>query len=261
MDEELFFVTTSRKASELRQQEAQALAKCYQVPYLPRRHYSLAEMQVLYPQYRILLLREERTEIILPDGETLFFHPGLAEIRRKRLEKGEKDRLIEAMQLRSGMRVLDCTLGLAADALVLASIPDVEVVGIEASFLWSIALCSGLKQFASREKRWQGAISRLQVLAGDHMDYLRQFPKESFDVVYFDPMFRHGFAESSAMNPLRALAKKEALTLEAVKLACGVAKRRVILKENARSREFARLGFIKLSGGRYSKVAYGSIEK
>lgn len=39
-----------------------------------------------------------------------------------------------------------------------------------------------------------------------------------------------------------------------------VGRRRVVLKERRESAEFARLGFKYLSGGRYTRVAYGLIE-
>ncbi|MGP1407976.1 MAG: class I SAM-dependent methyltransferase, partial [Selenomonas sp.] len=50
------------------------------------------------------------------------------------------------------------------------------------------------------------------------------------------------------------------VSLFAVAEACRVAKRRVVLKENSRSLEFARLGFSKIAGGKYSPVHYGVID-
>ena len=47
------------------------------------------------------------------------------------------------------------------------------------------------------------------------------------------------------------------VALEAVEEARRVARQRIVLKENSRSREFARLGFSELAGGRYSHVHYG----
>ena len=77
------------------------------------------------------------------------------------------------------------------------------------------------------------------------------------DVIYFDPMFRHPFAESKNIAPLRPVANKNPLTLETIAEARRVARQRVVLKESGKSREFARLGFTERAGGRYSKVKYG----
>ena len=79
----------------------------------------------------------------------------------------------------------------------------------------------------------------------------------SFDSVYFDPMFRYPLMDSENLSPLRSLADSRALTEETVAEACRVARKRVVMKENARSLEFERLGFKTIMGGKYSKVHYG----
>ncbi|MBQ1913638.1 MAG: protein-L-IsoD(D-D) O-methyltransferase, partial [Selenomonadaceae bacterium] len=91
-------------------------------------------------------------------------------------------------------------------------------------------------------------------------DFLREQPDKSFDVVYFDPMFRHPLMESENLNPLRAVADHRPVSLEAISEAKRVARHRVVLKENSRSLEFARLGFTKMAGGQYSKIRYGVYE-
>lgn len=84
-----------------------------------------------------------------------------------------------------------------------------------------------------------------------------------------DQMIRaNGLTRSSAppcrarisCSPLRALGNRMPLSKEAVVEALRVGRRRVVLKERRESAEFARLGFKYLSGGRYTRVAYGVIE-
>ena len=82
----------------------------------------------------------------------------------------------------------------------------------------------------------------------------------SYDAVYFDPMFRRPVHESEGMNALRVLADARALTAEVIAEARRVARRRVVMKERQGSREFARLGFTDLAGGKYSRIAYGVME-
>ena len=101
---------------------------------------------------------------------------------------------------------------------------------------------------------------RIKVVNTDYLDFLRNAEDKSFDVVYFDPMFRHALERSTALNPLRDIADHRAVTLEAVAEARRVAKYRVVLKENAKSLEFERLGFKTIRGGKYSPIHYGVIE-
>ena len=82
---------------------------------------------------------------------------------------------------------------------------------------------------------------------------------DSFDAVYFDPMFRHPFMESAGIHPLRFLADPRPVSAEAIREARRVARRRVVLKESSKSGEFARLGFSAFVGGKYSHVRYGVI--
>jgi hypothetical protein len=91
--------------------------------------------------------------------------------------------------------------------------------------------------------------------------FLRQAPSESFDVVYFDPFFRVSVKGADQLAPLRVTGDLNSLDMEAVREACRVARRRVVVKERKGSREFARLGFERVTGGRYARVAFGVITK
>ena len=82
----------------------------------------------------------------------------------------------------------------------------------------------------------------------DYLSYLKAQPDNSFDIVYFDPMFRHALLDSKNLSPLRQLADNDPVSLEAINEAKRVAKYRVVFKENSRSLEFARLGFEKICG-------------
>ena len=104
------------------------------------------------------------------------------------------------------------------------------------------------------------AMRRVKTVCTEAYDYLKAQPDNSVDVIYFDPMFRHPFAESKNIAPLRPVANKNPLTLETIAEARRVARHRIVLKESSKSREFARLGFPDMAGGRYSKVRYGVIK-
>jgi hypothetical protein len=84
-------------------------------------------------------------------------------------------------------------------------------------------------------------------------------PDNSYDIVYFDPMFRIPVRSSSAMAPLRAFAEERPLAEADVRHAVRVARKRVVLKDHRDSGEFRRLGFA-LARKSSSPVAYGVIE-
>ncbi len=64
----------------------------------------------------------KKDKIVITDGVTeLFWHPNMALLKIKSLKNGEIDPIIKAMDLISNDSVLDCTLGFATDALVIAA--------------------------------------------------------------------------------------------------------------------------------------------
>jgi 16S rRNA (guanine1516-N2)-methyltransferase len=102
-------------------------------------------------------------------------------------------------------------------------------------------------------------MKRIKVHADDHTQFLSRQPDKSFDIVYFDPMFRVKVEASTGIHILHALADPHPLSESAVREAVRVAKKRVILKERYHSNEFQRLGFQKVGGGATS-IAYGFID-
>ena len=167
------------------------------------------------------------------------------------------------MGLQPGMQVLDCTLGLGADAIVASfAVGDGgSVTGLEASPLIAAVVGYGLAHFVAENYPIQEAMRRIQTVQTDYLAYLKAQPDASVDVVYFDPMFRHPLRESVQLAPLRTSADHRPVSLGAMEEAKRVARQRVVLKENSRSLEFARLGFAKIAGGKYSHVHYGIWEK
>ncbi len=238
------------------------LADRLNLPFCPRRKRTWATIQREERTEAILIVRADRIEY--QRGETVFaFHPGLAGIRALALDRGQSDHMIAAMALREADRVLDCTLGLASDAVVASFVIGERgrVVGIEASPLVAAIVADGLSRYRfPKDPRIEAAMRRIQVLPGDHLELLRQMPERSFDVVYFDPMFRHAIEASDGIGPLRSLANHEPLSAAAITEAKRVARRCVVIKERSGSREFTRLEVDRLVGGRYGPISYGVIE-
>ena len=100
---------------------------------------------------------------------------------------------------------------------------------------------------------------RIKVIHARAEDYLKILPPDSFDAVYFDPMFRFGVKTSANMKPLRPIAYEKEVSAAVLELALKIAPR-VVIKE--RGENFLRsLGCTDIQGGRYSRVKYGIIRR
>lgn len=229
-------------------------------PYYPRQRRSLAGMAAQYDADGVIVWLNEGPVLLL-GNEKFFFHPSMARIRLGAYrKKGTVDPLIRACSLEPTDHFLDCTLGLGADAIVASYFaPQGRVVGVESSPGIAMVIKWGMQRYRS-EFAWLGdAIHKVEVVNRPHLALLQNLPDESFDVVYFDPMFRRPLMHSQPLAPLRLLANHGALEAEAVTEACRVARKRVVMKERRDSEEFERLGFPDIVGSRHNPICFGCI--
>ena len=253
-----FIVTTSRKPKADSENLAVHFAEKLNLKFVPRADFTLETLKQNYNVENILLIRNNFPVIITKDGE-LFFHPNTAHLRIKNLRQGLGDRLIDAAKIQHGDKILDCTLGLGSDSIVLSFVAG-NVTALEISSVLAEVVRYGMKKFFDDTPPVIEAMRRVEVITADYFDYLKNLADNSFDVVYFDPMFRHGINKSSGINPIRPLADNRPLEIDSVIEACRVARRCVIMKENSRSTEFERLGFKIADGGKYSSISFGVID-
>lgn len=241
---------------------AKKIAAELNLPYVERGRESCQFFRDKYHTNFVLVAKNGTLVLDTPQGE-LFFHPGMAHTRIRNLLRGQEDYMIKALGLEPGMKVLDCTLGMASDALVAAAVAGDtgQVVGLEINPLVATVIGYGLRHNIGENFAVHAAMRRIEVKIAAHEEFLHTLPDNSFDAVYFDPMFRHPFWDSISLSPLRTLAEKTAVTETAVTEAKRVAKHRVVLKESSLSTEFARLGFTETVGGRYSRIKYGVYRK
>lgn len=244
-------------AAVLRARDLSALAG---VSYVPRSRTSLPKLAERHGNDDILVILEQGARLYRAGQETLTFHPSMAFVRAKRLIKGESDAMLEAAKAVPGDVIIDGTAGLGSDAMVFALTAGAEgrVLALEDSLpLWAL-LHEGLKNYVSGLPVFDEALRRVETRNTHHLDALRGMPDKSADIVYFDPMFRDPITESSSISPLRTFANPNRLHADAVKEACRVARKSVVLKEQKGSGEFARLGFA-ASERSHTKIAYGVI--
>ncbi len=250
-------VTVGHKAKPEHFALAREMAGKLGAPFTERGNTSLDALRAIYGVPFVMVVKEKLV-VDTPDGE-LYFHPGMAHLRLKNLRRGEDDHLLRSLDISEGMRILDCTLGMGADAIVesFGAGTEGEVVALEKNPVVAALIAHGLQTSEGEHPATVAAMRRVRVVCADYLDYLRTQADDSFDAVYFDPMFRHPFTESAGIHPLRFLADPRPVPEEAISAARRVARSRVVLKESSKSGEFARLGFTEFEGGKYSNVRYG----
>ncbi len=155
------------------------------------------------------------------------------------------DPLINCAQLVPGMSFLDCTLGLASDSIIaqLAVGKAGKVVGLEAHRALACLVRHGLATWREGSREMLEAMRAIEVIAVSHHDFLTAQPDDSFDVVYFDPMFEQTIDASTGLQGLKAFATDTELLEETIAEANRVASKRVILKDHWQSTRFKRFGF------------------
>ena len=258
---EKFIVTTARKPQRSSEILAMETAKKLNLKFTPREDFSIDALKKIYNAENILIAKKNSLNLETEEGE-LFFHPSTAHLRIKNLRQGKGDRLIDAAKISVGMKILDCTLGLGSDAIVESFVVGEEgsVTAIEINPVLAEIVRHGMKNFSADNESVLQAMRRVEIVTADYFDFLKSAATNSFDVVYFDPMFRRPVEKSSGIKPLRPVANKNPVTSAAVEEACRVAKNFVVMKENSHSTEFNRLGFKIAEGGKYSSISFGVID-
>lgn len=256
------FVTTAGRTNEEMVDWAKRIAADLSVDFVARKKMSVQAIQDAR-QDDCLVVGKNRLELYhLGEREPFFFHPNSAMFRIKRLMKGETDPLIEAAGLRAGMSFLDCTLGLGADSIVASFVTGNRGrnVGVEAKKELFYLVKQGLGTWSTGLDKMDEAMQRIEVIHEDAMYYLAKQDDNSFDCVYFDPMFEESILESDGIKGLSSFAHQASLTEELMDHALRVAGEKVILKDHFRSSRFKTYGFSVLRRPS-AKFHYGVIEK
>ncbi|WP_163100919.1 class I SAM-dependent methyltransferase [Peribacillus alkalitolerans] len=238
-------VTTAGRTNEEWTNIAKVVAKDLQCSFQKRNKQSVKAMIERF-QDDVLVIGKQRFELYNRDHtEPFFFHPNMAVVRIKRLMQGEVDPMLDAMGLSSGMSLLDCTMGLGSDSIVASYIVGNagHVSAVEANPFMAYLVNWGLKTWDSEGIQLADSMKRIRVVDANHYDFLKEQEDNSFDVVYFDPMFNETIQESKGIRPLTGWAEFIDLTPESIHEALRVAKVRVVLKDHYQSPRFKRHGF------------------
>lgn len=221
------------------------LAKQLHVTYHRRQKEGLPKMFQRLQKSEAIVVTREGVRWQGRKGHHFFFHPSMSQLRVQAMSAGKEDPLVAVAGVRKGDHVLDCTLGLASDAIVSAVAVGDEgrVVGLESEPIIALLVEHGLKTYKSDVTLLEEAMRSIKVVCADYESFLARCPDRSFDLIFFDPMFRQTVHASAGMRALKHLAESRPLDSDAVDQAMRVARRRIVLKERRGSSEFARLGF------------------
>lgn len=240
--------TTPVRVDRANVERMERIAKWFGCTTIPRRKDSLASI-FRKSGADAVIVADEPIRIVFKDDldHPLFFHPGMAHQRISQLRKGGADRLVAVANVRAGDVVLDATMGLGTDSLVLSEAvgPSGRVIAVESS-----TLLARLFEYAQMYERHlhpfvAKALQRVDVHVGDHLEILRAMDEDTVDIVYFDPMFRSPLHNlSSNLESARSITNPSPILQEAWEAAQRVARRAVVLKERPGFGEFERFGLV-----------------
>ncbi len=261
----LLAVTTPLHPTPAEVEAALRAADRYGLRYVARGSRALSRALAEVGAEAGLVLSRTRA-VLAAGGAEHAWSPGLGTLRLKRLldvRAGRRraddptihDPFLEAAGIRPGDAVLDCTCGLGADALVAAGAagPGGRVVGLESSPALAAWTGEGMRRHLAEASR------RVEVLHADHGEWLARAGSGSFDVVVFDPMFRHARAEPAGFEVVRKLSDPRPLAPEALAEARRVARRWVVVKDGAPGWDLARLGLVPLPSARGAHRYYARV--
>jgi SAM-dependent methyltransferase len=256
----LLAVTTPFAPGPAAEAEAREAAARHGLLYAPRGKRSLAAVAAGAGAEALLVLSPARASLWL-EGEERPWHPGMGVLRARRLRQEERttsDTFLAAAAIVPGEAVLDCTLGLGADALVAAVAvgPSGRVVGLESSPALAALAAEGFRRLRLGEE----AARRVEVRRAEAGEALAALPGRSFDLVLFDPMFRHPRAEPPGFDLVRRLGDARPLAPEALAEARRVARRAVLVKDGTPGWDLARLGLTPLPSARGAHRLYARID-
>ncbi len=227
-------ITTDRRPTSEMIEEAKQLAKKFNTTYVKRRHRTIESIKKEFGKNVLVVGKDLNLTLHTLSGKKLFFHPGLFKIRLLNYIATGHEAMIEAMDLKEGETVLDCNLGLAQDALLAAFVSKRKILGVEKDPVIYEIVRRGLETYKPKGKLKiaEFAFKLIKPICADNHDFLKGQPDKSFDIVYFSPMFIKPKWHCDVMAPFREVAAKDFVSLETLKEAERVARKRVVIKVN-----------------------------
>lgn len=229
-------VTTSYRPTLKQINFAHQVAQQFNFQFISRNKRTIEQLHQVYGPQMIVV--DEQKIMFYHVGEPpIYFHPNSAMFRIKRLQQGQHDPLIEMCELQPTDHVLDGTFGLGSDSLVLASqLTSGHIIATELNPTLAMIMSTGMQYHPYTEL--QPYIDKITLLQQHHYDYLLACEDNSFDIVYFDPMFDKTITSSSGMQQAKHTVEHQTITQATIEQALRVTKRAVILRNHFKSKAF-----------------------
>ena len=257
--EDHVIVTTTRSPSGSLTLAAKSLAEEIGCPFSSRGRRPLDVLTEDPDRFGRIVIAEQDIRLVV-EGRFFRFHPNMARPRIRTLVQGEVDRMIEATGLRPGETFLDCSCGLGADAMVASHVAgqDGKVRALERSRVLASLVRYGMRTYEHPAVDLRNAMRRVTVVCANAEGILPTLANDSWDVVYFDPMFEATFSHSKGLEVVRMLAYGDVPQRETLSEAARVARRAVVVKDRAPGLLLRQLGLDRVSDSR--RVLYGRID-
>ncbi len=219
-------ITTAKRATDSQLRTVKRLMDYFHLPFLARQKSSITSLMKRHKLTLLFVVEAER--VYLTDGEVkLFWHPNTALLKLKEDSCGP---LIRALDVEPGNSVLDCTLGLGGDALLIADAVGESgcVTALESNPYIAYLTECGIGESSYRVIR--NLAARISIINDDYCNYLFALAADAFDCIYFDPMFKVTNKASIGIDALRTFANRAPLSRRVIDLALAKARRRVVVK-------------------------------
>ncbi len=226
-------ITTSLKNYNSDIVLAKKISQTHNLPFIKRENLSVPSFINQYQCDYFFIVKNHKLSMINKDGEEFFFHPGTGLIRTKNIDKKKDDLMIKALGVTESDHVLDCTMGLANDAIVMAYfLKNGQVTALEKNELIFLISSYGMTFYDQGSTSLKEAFSRIRAIHTDYQGYLKKCLDEEicYDSIYFDPMFNDPLYESAGITHLRSYASYDQVTEEVLTMARTIAKKRVVVK-------------------------------
>ncbi len=253
-------VTTIRLFTSAAVEEAKARGEALGLPYVPRG--DTLEAMAEETGLDGFLIYGKRLPYFWSFGEEYRFHVGTAALRTQQLAKGNGDRLCSLLPAVGSCDVLDCTFGQAGDSTTMSwyLAGRGTVTALEKSTaLYEIGR-AGIASYVDKNPSLTEAVRRIRLIHEDFFSFLEKAEPKSYDVIYFDPMFRHPVKrEVNDMEAFRRAASYDSLSEEVLALAIRAARKKVIVKERPFSQLFKTGPWTEVFAKKGQTTAYGVI--
>lgn len=253
-----YIITTTAKAQQIAP-KAQAMAQQLGYPYVSRQKHSLPKLLSEHKAKGALVIGKDLSAWYTSEGKEHRFHLSMAQLRILEMKRGREDHLITAIG-KEAKRVLDGTLGLGSDSMVMSYGLDLDYhLGLEQHPLLAYITNEGFRHFEHEDEMVTEALRKIQVANVDYRAFL-QGTHMTFDVIYLDPMFTSPIYESPQFKGLRDDLAHSTITREVLDLALEHAPK-VVIKERPFSEFFKTYPPHEWVGGTYSSIGYGVYDK